>query len=113
MRAVLPIIFSGLAVLCCGEGGPDNAENEEAACTPKACEAQCASTVWATFDESFWAFEADCTDDGDCRCGSRCDPGLCDAVYCREERRLEGGTCFITCECFGADGGPPDGGATR
>jgi hypothetical protein len=115
MRVRHPIImaFCGLVAVGCEKDSSDDDENDEIACTSKACEAQCASTVWAEFDESFWSFEADCTDDGNCRCGSRCDPDLCDAVYCQEERRLAGGYCFVTCECFGPDGGPLDGGPAR
>ena len=88
----------GTLLLSCGSKEDDDPSK----CTDVRCYGVCLGNAWADMDESYWVFEAHCSDDKTCNCFNYCDNDRCDS-FCKEEGLGTAGACdFLSCVCTGA-----------
>ena len=100
----------GLGTLLLSCGSKETGDSDK--CTDVRCYGICLGNAWADMDESYWIFEAFCTEDNMCNCLNYCDNDRCDN-FCKEEGFGTAGSCdFLSCVCTGpsSDAGPGDAG---
>ena len=88
--------------------GCATAEKEDTSCTNAECYGVCVGKAWDDLTESYWVFEAYCTDKTTCNCFNYCDDAKCDD-FCRTEKSAVSGSCdMLNCMCSGTsvDAGP-------
>ncbi len=106
LTAKISLVAASLAVAL--TVGCAAAEKDDTACTNAECYGVCLGNAWGDLKESYWVFEAYCTDKTMCNCFNYCDDAKCDD-FCKAEQSAASGSCdILDCVCSGrsADAGP-------